>query len=101
LLLCEVAIGDAHEAYTANYELPSSLPADKHSTMGVGAFGPDEKSHIVTEEGVKVPLGTLRKIHDYDVKTKLMYNEYIVYDQKRVKVKYLVEVKFEYSSLGF
>ncbi|XP_019962778.1 poly [ADP-ribose] polymerase 2 isoform X2 [Paralichthys olivaceus] len=98
LLLCEVALGDCHELLDADYEA-SNLPAGKHSTKGLGQTGPDPKNSV-TLDGVTVPMGP-------GVKTgvgkngaySLLYNEFIVYNPAQTRMRYLLRIQFNYSSL--
>uniref|UniRef100_UPI0037E9767C poly [ADP-ribose] polymerase 2 n=1 Tax=Semicossyphus pulcher TaxID=241346 RepID=UPI0037E9767C len=98
LLLCEVALGDCNELLDADYEA-NNLPAGKHSTKGLGQTGPDPKNSV-TLDGVTVPMGP-------GVKTKvarnnaysLLYNEFIVYNAAQTRMRYLLRIKFNYSSL--
>ncbi|XP_034470522.1 poly [ADP-ribose] polymerase 2 isoform X1 [Hippoglossus hippoglossus] len=98
LLLCEVALGDSRELLDADYEA-GNLPAGKHSTKGRGQTGPDPKNSV-TLDGVTVPMGP-------GVKTgvgknsvySLLYNEFIVYNPAQTRMRYLLRIKFNYSSL--
>ncbi|XP_060901317.1 poly [ADP-ribose] polymerase 2 [Labrus mixtus] len=98
LLLSEVALGDCNELLDADYEA-ANLPAGKHSTKGLGQTGPDPKNSV-TLGGMTVPMGP-------GVKTKLarqnayslLYNEFIVYNPAQTRMRYLLRIKFNYSSL--
>ncbi|RVE60960.1 hypothetical protein OJAV_G00166110 [Oryzias javanicus] len=98
LLLCEVALGDCNELLDADYEA-NNLPAGKHSTKGLGQTAPDPRNSV-TLNGVTVPMGP-------GVKTgvanrsgySLLYNEFIVYNPAQTRMKYLLRVQFNYSSL--
>ncbi|KAG7220863.1 hypothetical protein INR49_031315 [Caranx melampygus] len=96
LLLCEVALGDCNELLDADYEA-NNLPAGKHSTKGLGKTGP---ASSVTLDGVTVPMGPgvqtgVGKNRGYS----LLYNEYIVYNPAQTRMRYLLRIKFNYSSL--
>ncbi|XP_038573369.1 poly [ADP-ribose] polymerase 2 isoform X1 [Micropterus salmoides] len=98
LLLSEVALGDCNELLDADYEA-SNLPAGKHSTKGLGQTGPDPKNSV-TLDGVTVPMGPgvktgVGKHNAYS----LLYNEFIVYNPAQTRMRYLLRVKFNYSSL--
>ncbi|XP_035527134.1 poly [ADP-ribose] polymerase 2 [Morone saxatilis] len=98
LLLCEVALGDCNELLDADYEA-HKLPPGKHSTKGLGQTGPDPKN-AVTLDGVTVPMGPgvktgVGKHNSYS----LLYNEYIVYNPAQTRMRYLLRIKFNYSSL--
>ncbi|XP_068197339.1 poly [ADP-ribose] polymerase 2 [Antennarius striatus] len=98
LLLCEVALGDSNELLDADYEA-NKLPAGKHSTKGLGRTGPDPKNSV-TLDGVTVPIGPgvktgVGKHNSYS----LLYNEFIVYNPAQTRMRYLLRIKFNYSSL--
>lgn len=94
MLLCEVALGDPMECMAAKYV--TQLPDDKHSVKGVGKTYPDPTAALARDDGVTVPLGG--PITDDDIKSSLLYNEYIVYDVAQVKIQYLFKMKFNYKS---
>lgn len=98
LLLCEVALGDCNELLDADYEA-NNLPAGKNSTKGLGRTGPDP-TKSVTLDGVTVPMGPgvktgVGKHNSYS----LLYNEFIVYNPAQTRMRYLLRIKFNYSSL--
>lgn len=98
LLLCEVALGDCNELLDADYEA-NKLPPGKHSTKGLGQTGPDPK-HSVTLDGVTVPMGPgVRTGVGKNSSYSLLYNEFIVYNPAQTRMRYLLRVKFNYSSL--
>nr|XP_055057622.1 poly [ADP-ribose] polymerase 2 isoform X2 [Misgurnus anguillicaudatus] len=98
LLLSEVALGGVNELLDSNYEA-DKLPFGKHSTKGLGQTAPDPNNHVILD-GATVPMGPC-------VKTgvgqrggySLLYNEYIVYNPAQTRMKYLLHVKFNFSSL--
>lgn len=45
-------------------------------------------------DGCKIPIGGVK---EFDIQSDLLYNEYIVYDSKQVKLRYLVKLKFNYK----
>lgn len=98
LLLCEVALGDCNELFDADYEA-NNLPSGKHSTKGLGRTGPNPKNAI-TLDGMTVPMGPgvatgAAKNQGYS----LLYNEFIVYNPSQARMRYLLRIKFNYSSL--
>ncbi|KAK1879534.1 Poly [ADP-ribose] polymerase 2 [Dissostichus eleginoides] len=98
LLLSEVALGDCNELVMADYEA-QNLPAGKHSTKGLGQTGPDPKN-AVTLDGMTVPMGPGGKTGaSSDGRYHLLYNEFIVYNPAQTRMKYLLRIKFNYSSL--
>ncbi|XP_034412076.1 poly [ADP-ribose] polymerase 2 isoform X2 [Cyclopterus lumpus] len=98
LLLSEVALGDCNELLDADYEA-NNLPAGKHSTKGLGKTGPNPKNSVDLD-GVTVPMGPavqtgVGKNSGYS----LLYNEFIVYNPAQTRMRYLLRIKFNYSSL--
>ncbi|KAM8850853.1 poly [ADP-ribose] polymerase 2 isoform 1-T1 [Spinachia spinachia] len=98
LLLCEVALGESNELLDADYEA-NKLPAGKHSTKGLGRTGPHPQA-CVDLDGVSVPMGPAVET---GVGTNrcysLLYNEFIVYNPAQTRMRYLLRIKFNYSSL--
>lgn len=92
LMLCDVALGNCNEKLYADSGA-ALLPPDKHSTKGCGRTAPLETSYVDLE-GVKVPLGEGTAI---PINGSLLYNEYIVYDIKQIKMKYLFKMRFDYK----
>lgn len=97
MLLCNVALGDTLDLIVPRYIV--ELPADKHSTKGIGSTYPNPRMARTRPDGVTVPLGELitdternkRKVH------QLYNSEYVVYDAAQVNCEYLVRVKFHYK----
>ncbi|KXS13693.1 PARP-domain-containing protein [Gonapodya prolifera JEL478] len=100
LLLCEVALGDQFELLQSDYYADQhSKEKNKHSTKGMGQFAPDDGEKIV-HENMDVPLGKLKKTSDGKAGS-LLYNEYIVYDTKQIRIRYIIRVKFNYKQGTF
>uniref|UniRef100_H2LCY5 Poly [ADP-ribose] polymerase n=1 Tax=Oryzias latipes TaxID=8090 RepID=H2LCY5_ORYLA len=98
LLLCEVALGDCNELLDADYEA-NNLPAGKHSTKGLGQTAPDPKNSV-TLDGVTVPMGPGVKTGAANSSGySLLYNEFIVYSPAQTRMRYLLRIQFNYSSL--
>ncbi|XP_056599871.1 poly [ADP-ribose] polymerase 2 [Triplophysa dalaica] len=98
LLLSEVALGDINELLDANYNADQLL-SGKHSTKGLGQTAPNPNNHV-TLDGATVPMGPsgmtgVGQKGGYS----LMYNEYIVYNPAQTRMKYLLRVQFNFSSL--
>lgn len=95
LLLCEVALGEMAELLNAKYDA-DRLPEGKLSTKGVGATAPDISKAQELEDGLIVPLGKPKK--NSGVKGALLYNEYIVYNVEQIRMRYVVNVKFNFRT---
>ncbi|ESO94891.1 hypothetical protein LOTGIDRAFT_147482, partial [Lottia gigantea] len=97
LLLCEVSLGNVNTLLSADYKA-DKLPPGKDSVLGAGQVAPDPTCNKTLSDGVVVPVG---KGVDTKVRNSagytLNYNEYIVYDTKQIKMKYLLKVKFNYK----
>ncbi|XP_040581358.1 poly [ADP-ribose] polymerase 1 [Lepeophtheirus salmonis] len=92
LMLCDVALGNIYEKTSAEYV--EKLPPGKHSTMGIGKTQPDPND--VTEiDGSTIQYG--KSVKDDNLKSDLLYNEFIVYDVAQVQCKYLFRMKFNYK----
>ncbi|XP_076289314.1 poly [ADP-ribose] polymerase-like [Lasioglossum baleicum] len=95
LLLCEVALGNMYERYSADFI--KNLPSGKHSTFGHGQMQPDPKTSHKTMDGVEIPLGTVVTTK-LPYQSDLLYNEYVVYDVAQVKIQYLLKMNFRYKT---
>uniref|UniRef100_UPI00253FF485 poly [ADP-ribose] polymerase 2 isoform X1 n=1 Tax=Euleptes europaea TaxID=460621 RepID=UPI00253FF485 len=96
LLLSEVALGECNELLEADPEA-MNLPPHKHSTKGLGKLAP---ANSTTLHGAAVPLGPVGETgvvnpHGYT----LNYNEFIVYDPRQVRMRYLLKVRFNFTQL--
>lgn len=97
MLLCEVALGSCNELYSSDYNA-NNLPPGKGSTKGCGASVPNAREFETLANGCVVPCGAPaaaplsagRTYHD------LLYNEYIVYDTAKIRMRYLVRLRFVY-----
>ncbi|CAG9310861.1 unnamed protein product [Blepharisma stoltei] len=92
MLLCEVAVGTPCMKMTADCNA-ANLPPGAHSTKGCGRNAPPATSYI-DFEGCKVPIGNGEET---GYNGSLLYNEYIVYDVKQVKMKFLFKMRFDYK----
>ncbi|XP_013383851.1 poly [ADP-ribose] polymerase 2-like [Lingula anatina] len=96
VLLSEVALGTPNQLLAADYGA-DKLPAGKNSVQGLGRVAPDPKEEVTMSNGTVVPLG---KPKDTGVKNPsgytLNYNEFVVYDPRQVRMKYLCKVQFNF-----
>ncbi|GAB1609093.1 poly [ADP-ribose] polymerase 2-like [Argonauta hians] len=96
-LLCEVSLGECHELLEANY-YANRLPPGKNSVKGLGRVAPHPVTYQSTPDGMIIPKGV--GIDTGVVNPAgytLNYNEYVVYDTRQVKMKYLVKIKFNFK----
>ena len=93
MLLSEVALGGVYERTRA--EFIERLPEGKLSCKGLGRTAPDPSATVTSASGAAVPLGKPKSTGVTD--TKLLYNEYIVYDTAQIATKFLCQVKFVYE----
>jgi len=91
LALCEVALGDMNEKLQSDY-YANNLPKGKLSTKGCGRTVPNESESVYLDDGVKVPCG--KESQSPNLSTVLQYNEYIVYNTRQVRLRYLVQLRF-------
>ncbi|CDJ64298.1 NAD(+) ADP-ribosyltransferase, putative [Eimeria necatrix] len=114
LVLCEVALGKQRRFLQADYEAAKKCKKDgQDSAQGIGRMCPNPKSDfeipsVVDEKPVRVcggkswnnskTIDQLREEIPGKPEAALMYNEYIVYDPRQVKIRYLVHVEFEFES---
>ncbi|KAJ8041109.1 Poly [ADP-ribose] polymerase 2 [Holothuria leucospilota] len=96
-LLCEVALGNANELLAADYN-GDQVPKGKNSVKGLGKIAPDESAAFTMSDGTIVPLGKgmstgISNPNGYT----LNYNEFVVYNTKQIKMRYLVKVKFNFK----
>ncbi|CAF4932607.1 unnamed protein product, partial [Rotaria sp. Silwood1] len=62
---------------------------------GLGSIAPNLKNAITLDDDVVVPMGPVESTNVVDPKGySLNYNEYIVYDTKQVRIRYLIKLKF-------
>ena len=96
LLLCEVATGTAHPLLAA--KSLARPPSPCHSVKGVGRSEPRPTGSAPLDAAAFPPV----VLHSGEPTpnaaadgSKLLYNEWIVYDEAQIKIRYLLKVKFE------
>ena len=94
LLLCEAALGSMNELFDADFNA-SSLPSGKHSTKGMGSITPDSRHFVKLDDGCVIPSGPPVEA-DTTRKPSLLYNEYVVYHESQVRLRYLVKMMFSF-----
>lgn len=95
LVLCEVSLGTCHELINCDYEA-HRLPRDRHSVKGLGQSVPDHTKNVTLDDGTIVPIGPSHAAKNA-LPLSLNYNEYVIYDTKQIKMRYLVQVKFTHK----
>jgi len=95
LLLCEVALGRVSEKFAADF-YADKLPPGCLSTQGVGTTAPDPKGFVTMKDSVVVPCGVGKDMTLSEAST-LLYNEFIVYDTSQIRIRYMVNMKFNYK----
>ncbi|KAF1783807.1 Poly(ADP-ribose) polymerase, catalytic domain [Phytophthora cactorum] len=96
LILAEVALGTPYKVQEAEDLTYATLKKTKgcDSTHGVGRMAAPEEDYETIEDGVVVPVG---EFVPSDGSGSLLYNEFIVYRQEQVKLRYLVNLDFLYE----
>ena len=97
ILLCEVDLGNIEERLKADIKLPQTMQDGKNSIKVLGMNFPDEKGNYYNEDGVEIPLGDILINQDENKKTYFGFNEYIVYNLEKIKIKYITKVQFDKS----
>uniref|UniRef100_A0A0E0JI87 Poly [ADP-ribose] polymerase n=1 Tax=Oryza punctata TaxID=4537 RepID=A0A0E0JI87_ORYPU len=94
LLLCEVALGEMNELLNGDYGA-NNLPNGKLSTKGVGQTAPNIAESKITDDGMVIPLGKPDK--EPLRRGSLLYNEYIVYNVDQIRMRYILNVNFNFK----
>jgi hypothetical protein len=82
LALCEVTLGNISQNFDGNAKM--RLPDGFDSVQTCGGFKPT----IIIDDGVEVPLGM---VGNTDEASSLYHNEFFVYDERQIKLKYLIK----------
>jgi len=93
LLMCEVALGHSNLLVNADYNAGTNLPAKSQSVKGCGRVAPQPQNFCNLSDGTLVPMGP-----GIEERTDLTlnYNEFIVYDTKQIRLRYLAKIKFNF-----
>ncbi|CAF1189095.1 unnamed protein product [Rotaria sordida] len=94
LLLSEIALGKCNELIHAEIHA-NKLPAGLSSVKGLGSITPNVKNEVKLDGDISIPMGPGEPTTAHNAKNyTLNYNEYIVYDTKQVRMRYLIKLKF-------
>lgn len=96
MALCEVSLGRVHVVKNADYKACGARPGDTDSTMGLGRVGPRHGNQRKMSDGTVVPLGPPRlnsEMANHKSGFLLDSNEYIVYDEAQIRMRYLAKIK--------
>lgn len=93
MILSEVALGDTMDLDKGNFI--KSLDNNYHSVRAFGKTYPDPSMAQTTADGVLIPLG--KPMTDKNVRSELLHNEYIVYDESQTIIRYLLKLKFDFN----
>lgn len=95
MLLCEVAAGRQKE-FTSTTVVEGLPNKEFQSVKGIGRVGPDFAKSVYLANGCMVPAG--RRMNYPIARTEdrwnfLGHNEYVVYDETQVRIKYVLELR--------
>ncbi len=98
IFLCEVILGEMYkvEELTKGTKVPTQFNGSSkfNSIKCKGKYIPD-RSKQIKWGGVFWPIGrTIENKSGFKEDKQLVYNEYVVYSPKQVRIKYLVKVQF-------
>ncbi|VUZ43799.1 unnamed protein product [Hymenolepis diminuta] len=94
MALCEVSLGEINPLLNSDFNA-NKLPKGKHSVQGVGSNVPNKSTWVTLDDGVVVPCGEM--VESGVKNASLYYNEFIVYDVRQIRLRYLVQMKFNYK----
>lgn len=94
LFLCEVAVGKQRKLLNSD-SAGHKLPKGYHSVMGQGSVAPDPEKNVTLSDGTIVPQGAGKETGLKNPSGYLLnYNEYIVYNEDQIKIRYILHIKF-------
>ncbi|KAM7536273.1 hypothetical protein Aperf_G00000083460 [Anoplocephala perfoliata] len=94
IALCEVSLGEINPLYKCDCKA-NNLPRGKHSVQAVGQYMPDPSTWITLDDGVVVPCGKM--VNSGAKNYPVYYNEFVVFDVRQIRLRYLVQMKFKYK----
>ncbi|KAB2605129.1 poly [ADP-ribose] polymerase 2-A-like [Pyrus ussuriensis x Pyrus communis] len=94
--VCASLLRDCTAHVCASLFLHWTLPSMADNTEGVGGTEPDFSEAQLLDDGVVVPLGKPKE-NTSRPKGSLLYNEYIVYNVEQIRMRYVVQVNFNFK----
>ena len=89
ILLCEVALGNIEKRFSTDYSLPNTMNKGNNSILGVGKIYPSDG--IFVEKNLFIPCEKVSVNNEYAVS----FDEFIVYDVRQVKLRYLLKIQYD------
>ena len=90
MLLCEVALGNCYPLYNA--QNIKQLPSGYHSVHGQGSWSPSD-SHKIKLYNITMNAGNVTKNNAIASSCSLNYDEFIVYNENQIKLKYVLLIE--------
>lgn len=93
MLLCEVVLGKEDKKYQGNHVVKPKNGC--HCVLGVGTMHPDPEYSVYMQNGNEIPVGPLIQREEpkkKDTYLCLSHDEYIVYDEGQVRIRYLLHL---------
>jgi len=97
LLVCEVSRGVAKELVAADTRA-DQLPKGMNSVSGLGRVAPSKVEKLPGSDDLSLPMGPAKNTKVAKMKGyTLNYNEFIVYDTRQIKMKFLAKIRFDFK----
>jgi len=97
LLVCEVSKGVARELVAADSRA-DKLPKGLKSVSGLGRVAPSQVEKLPGSDDLFLPMGPAKNTKVAKLKGyTLNYNEFIVYDTRQIKMKFLAKIRFDFK----
>lgn len=94
----QVSLGKIHELLHADNNA-DRLAEGFSSVKGLGSTAPNPKNSLILDDGLEIPMGPPESTNVNNPQGyTLNYNEYIVYDSRQVRLRYLVQLKFHFKT---
>merc|ERR1719237_636909 len=97
LLVCEVSRGNAKELVAADPGA-DQLPKGLKSVSGLGRVAPSKMEKLPGSDDLLLPMGPAKNTKVAKMKGyTLNNNEFIVYDTRQIKMKFLAKIRFDFK----